>query len=833
MGSSSNPAGSEGKTVRARRRRPAAPGTPGALPRAEAPRREGRTTSSGRAEEGATQSAPSPRPATGSSGSGTGAGTGRAPSGRNLWVLIGLVILYFAVIRPMLRSGQDGTTVSTATPAAGSGLVITPLPPSPAPAATRMTVPTAVPGSAAAGESWLVMLYQDADDKVLEKDIYVDLNEAERVGSSDSVHIVAQIDRYSGGFSDDGDWTGARRYYVTHDDDLSTVRSELIADLGEQNMADGDTLVDFATWALQTYPADKVALILSDHGMGWPGGWSDPAPATRGSADTPLGSQLGNAIYLNELGGALRAIRERSSLDKFDLVGLDACLMAQLEVLAALEPHARYAVASEETEPGLGWAYAGFLESLVANPGMSAADLSRLIVDSYILEDERIVDDQARADMMRQGTPMGALFGFELPSSQQVASQIERDTTLSAVDLAAVPALVDSVNGLVSALQEVDQAAVAKARGYAQSFTNIFGSQVPPAYIDLGHWSQLLQANNVGGTAAGQAERVLAALESAVIAEKHGSGKPGASGIAIYFPNSRLYGAPVAGPQSYNVIAERFAATSLWDDYLAFHYTGRRFEAAAREPVAPSESAAVTAPGKGEFAMTAVQASSAVAAPGSPVLLRTEITARNLGHVFIFTGYLDTAAASLNVLDMDFLESDDTRQVSGVYYPVWPEGTFTLEFEWEPLAFRISNGTDSIPALLVPQSFGATAEDAVYAVDGTYTFQSGETRLARLTFRNNQLQQVFGFVGDGTAGAPSEIYPESGDRFTTFERWLDLDAQGRVVQQATEDGGTLTFGERMFTVETLTAPVGTYVVGFIAQDLDGSQQQAYAQVTVR
>jgi len=231
--------------------------------------------------------------------------------------------------------------------------------------------------------------------------------------------------------------------------------------------------------------------------------------------------------------------------------------------------------------------------------------------------------------------------------------------------------------------------------------------------------------------------------------------------------------------------------------------------------------------------MTAVQASSAVAAPGSPVLLRTEITARNLGHVFIFTGYLDTAAASLNVLDMDFLESDDTRQVSGVYYPVWPEGTFTLEFEWEPLAFRISNGTDSIPALLVPQSFGATAEDAVYAVDGTYTFQSGETRLARLTFRNNQLQQVFGFVGDGTAGAPSEIYPESGDRFTTFERWLDLDAQGRVVQQATEDGGTLTFGERMFTVETLTAPVGTYVVGFIVQDLDGSQQQAYAQVTVR
>ena len=48
------------------------------------------------------------------------------------------------------------------------------------------------------------MLYQDADDKILEQDIYVDLNEAERVGSSDRVHIVAQMDRFKGGYA--GRW---------------------------------------------------------------------------------------------------------------------------------------------------------------------------------------------------------------------------------------------------------------------------------------------------------------------------------------------------------------------------------------------------------------------------------------------------------------------------------------------------------------------------------------------------------------------------------------------------------------------------------------------------
>ncbi len=64
------------------------------------------------------------------------------------------------------------------------------------------------------------MLYQDADDKILEQDIYVDLNEAERIGSTDKVQIVAQVDRFRGGFSGDGNWSGTGRFYVTQDDDL-------------------------------------------------------------------------------------------------------------------------------------------------------------------------------------------------------------------------------------------------------------------------------------------------------------------------------------------------------------------------------------------------------------------------------------------------------------------------------------------------------------------------------------------------------------------------------------------------------------------------------------
>ncbi len=33
--------------------------------------------------------------------------------------------------------------------------------------------------------------------------------------------------------------------------------------------------LDFVTWAVSAYPADKYVLILEDHGAGWPGGWTD------------------------------------------------------------------------------------------------------------------------------------------------------------------------------------------------------------------------------------------------------------------------------------------------------------------------------------------------------------------------------------------------------------------------------------------------------------------------------------------------------------------------------------------------------------------------------
>lgn len=780
------------------------------------------------------------RPSGGSGGSSGGGGYRPRPSGGPslpgggkisplMLIIIVIVLAVVGIPLSMLTGGDDNGSTDTAP-------VFTDTDTSSESAQSNEPLPT-LSAAGPSDQTWTVMLYQDADDKILEEDIFLDLNEAERVGSNDNVQIVAQLDRFSSGFAGDGNWTSARRYYVTRDDDLQTINSELVQDLGEVNMADSRTLVDFVVWAAENYPADKYVLIMSDHGAGWPGGWSDPDPSTPTDNSLPITAALGNDLYLMEIDQALGEIRAQTGIDQFELIGMDACLMGGVEIFAALAPHARYAVASQEVEPALGWAYAGFLEQLATNPGINGGDLGRLIVDSYIRDDQRILDPEARAGLLGGGNPLGGLFGlFGGPSNvstQQLVQQMEQNVTLTAVDLSQIPPLVDSINNLSLSLSNDNQQMIAQNRTRAQSFTSVFGSNVPPSYIDLGHFAQLLAQNSSNGDVDQAVNEVLAAINQAVIAEKHGPNKPGSTGVSIYFPNSQLYGNPITGPQSYTAVANTFTNASLWDDFLAFHYTGEPFNAGDVGAAIPAAGTAVRGPGTGNITIAPITASSNEAAPGEPVLLTTEISGENIGYVKLLVGFVDTSANSLLVIDSDYLESAETEEVDGLYYPVWPDEPFDLEFEWEPVVFAISDGTNQVVTLFKPQTYGATFEEATYAVDGLYTYSDGAQRVARLLFRDGVLQQVVGFNNEDGTGGPREIIPQVGDQFTVLETWQDLDNSGNVIGSETQEAGTLTFTDQTFTWVDLDAAAGEYVVGFIVEDFDGNQFPAYTQITVR
>ena len=301
--------------------------------------------------------------------------------------------------------------------------------------------------------------------------------------------------------------------------------------------------------------------------------------------------------------------------------------------------------------------------------------------------------------------------------------------------------------------------------------------------------------------------------------------------MSIYFPNSQLYGNPITGPQSYTAVADTFTNASLWDDFLAFHYTGQPFNAGDVGAAIPTT--AVRGPGTGNITIAPITASSNEAAPGEPVLLTTEISGENIGYVKLLVGFVDTSANSLLVIDSDYLESAETEEVDGLYYPVWPDEPFDLEFEWEPVVFAISDGTNQVVTLFKPQTYGATFEEATYAVDGLYTYSDGAQRVARLLFRDGVLQQVVGFNNEDGTGGPREIIPQVGDQFTVLETWQDLDNSGNVIGSETQEAGTLTFTDQTFTWVDLDAAAGEYVVGFIVEDFDGNQFPAYTQITVR
>src|SRR5688500_2408890 len=146
---------------------------------------------------------------------------------------------------------------------------------------------TPLPDSTSQLPEWTVIVYSAADDEVLEENMWFDVNEMELVGSNAQLNIVVQMDRYGGAFTGDGDWSDTRRYLITQDDDLDHITSPVVESIGEVDTGDPQTLIDFVTWAIQNYPARKYALVMSDHGGGWTGGFSDMSTASYSELSIP------------------------------------------------------------------------------------------------------------------------------------------------------------------------------------------------------------------------------------------------------------------------------------------------------------------------------------------------------------------------------------------------------------------------------------------------------------------------------------------------------------------------------------------------------------------
>jgi len=371
---------------------------------------------------------------------------------------------------------------------------------------------------------WTVMIYLDSDNN-LEMAGIDDINGMEMVGSTSEVNILVQIDRipYSvlassnEGYLDDtsnNDWTTTRRYYITQDFDPIQINSQLISDLGELNMGDSQTLVDFTNWATINYSAKKYLLVIWNHG----GGFRSVNLAKDIAWDYTSGR---DRITMPELEYALSMITAQMG-KKVDIVGMDACFMAMTEVAYQIKDHADILVSSEEAIPFDGWPYDTILSQLVSNPLMSSEELATDIVDKYV---------------------------YSYPFS---------NVTQSAIDLSYMDTLAGQLSNLALAI--MSDSLTPKSKYILASISSQYYMDYD--FIDLYDFCNkvLIYSNNIN--VKNIALSIQQTLNSAIIKSGYnGSGLSSSKGLSIYFPY-------IAFHYYYN--NTNFSQDTFWDEMLLY-----------------------------------------------------------------------------------------------------------------------------------------------------------------------------------------------------------------------------------------------------------------------
>ena len=190
--------------------------------------------------------------------------------------------------------------------------------------------------------TWTVLVYMAADNN-LEDSAMLDMDEMLKIPAVDHLNVVVQVDR-TAGFSEFGlgsldNWETTKRLYFKGD------KVTELQDLGETNTGDPEVLSDFIAWGVKSYPADRYVAILWNHGNAWTG--------YGGDSTSPDHDKLNFGEIVSGLSDGLK----KAGLKSFDLLGFDACLMADYAIIQALQSFGRYMLVSEDFEPGNGWDY--------------------------------------------------------------------------------------------------------------------------------------------------------------------------------------------------------------------------------------------------------------------------------------------------------------------------------------------------------------------------------------------------------------------------------------------------------------------------------------------
>ena len=253
------------------------------------------------------------------------------------------------------------------------------------------------------------------------------------------------------------------------------------ADEGSKPMVSPDTLSGFIKFCKKNYSANRYGLIFWDHGGGSISAYGyDEKFASSGSMTLP---QIASAL---KAGGTT-----------FDFIGFDACLMATLETALTVEPYADYLIASEESEPGIGWYYTNWLSKLSADTSLPTTEMGKIIIDDFVTT-----------------------------CAKECAGQ---KTTLSLIDLAELKATVPDEFSEFS----LEAAELLKNDGFrqlsgARASSREFAASSKIDQVDLVHL--------VGSIKTEGSDELVSALLGAIKYNRTSSNMTNAYGLSVYFP---------------------------------------------------------------------------------------------------------------------------------------------------------------------------------------------------------------------------------------------------------------------------------------------------------
>ena len=336
--------------------------------------------------------------------------------------------------------------------------------------------------------SWTIFVYMcgsDLESKMCQGGSATDdLKEMKAATSNEQIRYVIETGGCTFWHNSDVDEDVNQRFVIENGKLIK------VDEIRQANMGKSSTLADFLKWGVQNFAADRMGVVLWDHGGG---------SITGVCYDE---NEDWDALTLRELDAAFLSVYETMT-DKFEFIGMDACLMGTVEMANIAASYGRYMYASQESEPGGGWDYTEIGNYLASNPNADGAELGKIVCDSY-LESCRNAED-------------------------------EEIVTLSVIDLSKMDTLVEGFNTFAKSMYEASENASAfsdMSRKIVKT-DNYGGNNRADGYTNMVDLGGLLTAcsNHASGSAEAQA-----ALKNAVVYSVHGSDHPNASGLSIYYP---------------------------------------------------------------------------------------------------------------------------------------------------------------------------------------------------------------------------------------------------------------------------------------------------------